>query len=414
MGGRRLAPPDTLASARKELSGTRMFKAMGGERLPFPAALAWLRSTHAVAWRVNRAASDAKRSELRALRDRLRSRVATLRVQLVAFDDCPPAPYPAHVIIGLLRGLEDASPGVIRAYGLAVELMSERPPALDGEMVGFGRRRRRRDLPEDLDEAGRAALERAVGELFVLARGLHPPPSTLTNASVLNRDAGRHYITQDPRELAAATYAGTRTWLAYPYYQARFGDRGRRFTRSDSAWLASLGDDPAPGQQVDWLAGVLAARGMPTLLLETHLKHLQEALIDILPHRDQRYAWLKRHAESLHERRHAALTPRSSQRLAAGFAPAEAPFENMGAVLVAAAADDETGYRRALESVLSWAIDADRFGPGWVAAVEHCIAITKRAIQRRRRSLRPRESARSEESGPRDAPRAGASSGRDG
>src|SRR5207245_1203744 len=79
--------------------------------------------------------------------------------------------------------------------------------------------------------------------------------------------------------------AGAQSWERFPYYARRFGERGRTFTDRDSLWLAGLaarpeGDLPA---QVEWLGGVLAARGMPRWLLECHLEVLYRELDRLAP-----------------------------------------------------------------------------------------------------------------------------------
>jgi heme oxygenase len=92
-------------------------------------------------------------------------------------------------------------------------------------------------------------------------------------AGALNPDAGTHPIPNDVREVHAALLAGERSREAWPYYEARYGERGLRFTRSDSAWLVTLlreGVEVA-ARQIAWLGRVLAARGMPRYLLELHL-----------------------------------------------------------------------------------------------------------------------------------------------
>src|SRR4051812_34517008 len=96
-----------------------------------------------------------------------------------------------------------------------------------------------------------------------------PPARALASASALNPRAGHHLVTADPRELAAVERAGERSWSTWTYYARRYGERGRQFTRSDSAWVATLGGQAADlvDQQIRWLGALLAARGMPRLLL---------------------------------------------------------------------------------------------------------------------------------------------------
>ncbi|HEY6880780.1 MAG TPA: biliverdin-producing heme oxygenase, partial [Polyangiales bacterium] len=92
----------------------------------------------------------------------------------------------------------------------------------------------------------------------------------------LNVEAGTHAIPRDVREVQAALSAGEQSFRRWSYYGARYGERGLRFTRSDSCWLVTLArhEGDAALRHLRWLARVLAARGMPTLLLEQHLELL--------------------------------------------------------------------------------------------------------------------------------------------
>jgi hypothetical protein len=105
-------------------------------------------------------------------------------------------------------------------------------------------------------------------------RALYPvnQEALRTLVTSLNPEAGSHPIPSDPRELQAAVRAGERCWQRFPYFSQRYGHRGEKFTSSDSAWLVTLVeyDQARVHQQVAWLGQVLAARGMPRLLLETH------------------------------------------------------------------------------------------------------------------------------------------------
>ena len=96
----------------------------------------------------------------------------------------------------------------------------------------------------------------------------------------LNPEAGDHPVPQDPEILQAAVRAGRRCWDEFSYYELRYGERGRRFTDSDAAWLAALAGQPAAvvTDQVLWLGRVLSARGMPFLLMERQLELLVEEL----------------------------------------------------------------------------------------------------------------------------------------
>ncbi len=99
-------------------------------------------------------------------------------------------------------------------------------------------------------------------------------------ASGLNPEAGDHPVPQDPAVLAAALTAGNRCREEFPYFEQRYGERGRRFTDSDVAWLAALAgrDEAEIVEQVLWLGRVLSFRGMPVFLLERQLEILLEEL----------------------------------------------------------------------------------------------------------------------------------------
>ncbi len=388
MGRGENAPTRVLEKARAELAQSALWLAIDDGALPRNVAVSWLRAEHALTWRLHRATLGLRAPAFRTVRDRHRARMTSLASQLQPYDEATALSFPAAPLAELLLAFETASPSVVEAMALGLELMGEHPLQLDGELVRWGRPRKRREAEPSLDADGTATLEHTVRQVIALATSLYPVGTLPTTSSSLNRDAGRHHITQDPRELAAALVAGARTWEIHPYYEARYGERGRRFTRSDSAWLASLGQDPTAEQQIEWLAGVLAARGMPTLLLESHLNHLHEALIDILPHRRSTYAWLLERAHGLYLRRTEALSDRSLGRLAARFTPSSPPFRGMGTILAAAVADHATGIPRALESVLVWAKDEERFGTAWVQAVDELVDAAQRSVQRRRSAER--------------------------
>jgi hypothetical protein len=213
------------------------------------------------------------------------------------------------------------------------------------------------------DDAGRAAQE-ASGE------GGRPP------ASVLNPEAGSYAITADPRELRAALRAGEQTWGRFPYYELRYGERGRRFTGSDSAWIVTLAEVPpavAEGQ-LRWLGEVLAARGMPRWLLETHLEALYLALVAEVPERQTGYETLRQIAETLRAERQRHLDEAAFMALAEAFQQRADPawaakLPEAGMLIVAAVADERAGIGQAVPSLLAWLADPARFPPAWIDAV---------------------------------------------
>jgi heme oxygenase len=239
---------------------------------------------------------------------------------------------------------------------------------------GFCERLEALDLSEHDEARAAAAASTTFGMLGQIVERLYPVQDDgCAVASVLNRDAGRHEVTCDPREVLASIDAGVGTWEAYPYFEARYGERGRLFSRSDSAWLVTLADlsEDSAIDQIDWLARVLSHRGMPSLLLERHLLRLEDTLIRTVPERAHRYRRLRLLAEHLRANRAAALP--DFDRLAASF-PHSEPLGNIGPIIVGAVADERLGIENAAQNVESWLTDPVRFSADWVAAVERTIS----------------------------------------
>lgn len=213
-----------------------------------------------------------------------------------------------------------------------------------------------------------------------------PAVAAGVTARDLNPEAGDHAVPEDPRELAAALRAGERTWERFPYYEKRYGERGRRFTQSDSAWLATLYDLPRgrAERQVLWLGGVLAARGMPRWLLEVHLEHLAEEMEGTGSPEGPRHGARLRELSGLlaQERRGAGGMPDARlEALSAEFeasvasVPEGSRLPGAGALLAAAAADERAGVMpHVADAVAAWLLDASRFpDPAWAEAVRETL-----------------------------------------
>lgn len=202
----------------------------------------------------------------------------------------------------------------------------------------------------------------------------------------LNPDAGMTPMPTDPRELEAALRAGRITQRITPYYGFRYGERGARFTRSDSAFLATLPGHAAHTvqRQVEWLAGVLANRGMPTLLLEQHLRVLAHELVRAIPERKADFEKLVACSRALGARRNAALPDRVGRGLAAAF-PAAAGLPpsrlaaSVGQILIAAVADERVGMINAVPSIEAFFLDRSLFPPAFVDAARITIARARKA-----------------------------------
>ncbi|HOE43051.1 MAG TPA: biliverdin-producing heme oxygenase [Rhodoferax sp.] len=200
-------------------------------------------------------------------------------------------------------------------------------------------------------------------------------------AASINPEAGRHPIPVDLREVQASIRAGDICWYRFPYFAARYGERGRRFARSDAAWQATLYQYPPAQilQQVQWLGRVLAARGMPTLLLQVQLEILVEELAAVIPERRADYERLLPAAAALHAARSQCLTDVQAQELAVAFDLAVGPewsarFAHTGSLLTAAVADECGGSEKAVDSLRTWMTDVRQFPASWIDAVESTLA----------------------------------------
>ena len=203
-------------------------------------------------------------------------------------------------------------------------------------------------------------------------------------ASAVNPAAGAHKVTGDPAELEAASRAAHETWNAFPYYEARFGERGRRFGFSDAGWLVTLcGQTRADAsEQVHWLAVVLSSRGMPSVMLEHHLGTLCDGLRAAIPERESKYDVLRVCARELKRERRTRLSD-ARVRAVAALMPS-APVAGIGELLASAAADEANGIPRAVRSMEEWLCSAERFEPAWIDAVERTIAAARAAVSKKR------------------------------
>lgn len=189
------------------------------------------------------------------------------------------------------------------------------------------------------------------------------------DAAAVNLEAGHHVIARDAVLLRAAVRAGHRSWVAAPYYAIRYGTRGLRFTTSDSAWLAGLvgAGQQVVDQQVGWLSRVLAARGMPTWLLQSHLEVLVEEVRAAAPTQDP--TTLAATARGMAERRRGVVDDHLLTDLAAAAwpIPTEAAVPQVGALVAAAHADAVTGVVADDLPVTGWLVQRD---PAWRDVVD--------------------------------------------
>ncbi|WP_437817601.1 hypothetical protein [Sorangium sp. So ce1078] len=204
----------------------------------------------------------------------------------------------------------------------------------------------------------------------------------------LNPEAGSTPVPDDPREVAAALRAGELSLGFSPYYGFRYGERGRRFTGSDSAFLVTLATHTRPvvERQIRWLAGLLSNRGMPSVLLEQHLRVLHRTLCRALPRRAASYDRLLEAAELLRETRRAHLSDDACRAISLSFAreaglPPTRLALGTGWLLAGAVADERAGIPSAVTSVASWFTDPGLFPPTFISAVQRTLAEARAAAR---------------------------------
>ena len=406
-------PPGSLMDALKEAVRDRHARL---ETLPFVAALtardlplagyvSQLRAMAAIHSVLDLELEVLASPELDGIRQGRPSRLEHLRRDLAAFDlaafpDHGPVVAATQGFCGLIRDcrrehprdliaviyvLEGTTlgnavhlPDVLAAFGGAGHYYAGYGPATGEHWL----RLREALNGLDLDEAGRQGVIRTAHQCFdrfeVLYQALHPlaEADRCHVARTLNPEAGDHPVPGDPREIQAALAAARRCRAAFPYLEHRYGVRGRNFAQSDAAWLASLAGLPEPVilEQVAWLGGVLASRGMPRLILERQLDWLHEALRERCPERVPDYEGLRAAAGAMAGSRLGRFAPGAWEAHEAAFRVATGDelagaWRNTGSLILSALADAAAGLEPGPAPVVDWLTDPDRFPAPWISAV---------------------------------------------
>jgi len=174
------------------------------------------------------------------------------------------------------------------------------------------------------------------------------------NASAVNPEAGDHPVPQDNRLAELAAEVGRECHLAFGYLRRRYGSRGEAFARSDGVWMVTLSElsEAQARRRVDWLAGLLSARGIPSICVEYHLERLHEALAEAGALGESELARL------LALSRHAGASRRAvvsdEQWAAITSIPVPAIDPQGAATLVSAIIDQASGLARCADSVEEW------------------------------------------------------------
>lgn len=409
---------EAVQPARRRLESLPFFAALAGRTLSTRRYVDQLRAIAIVEATLDHTFATAREPAVRRAHDASMPRAGLVLADLAFFDrhgPLPDDPSPAHAALVLasdiLQCAADRPTGLFGylfvLQGMALGNLAHRAAARCaagagpggtlwydgcGEETGLLFRRFQEALDGlGLDEAAESSTLAAAVSAGESVERIHAAldpallPERQLLATTFNVEAGVHAVPLDPVEAAAALRAGERCLAAFPYLLERWGERGHRFTGSDVAWLATLARlEPAAAlRQVDWLGGVLARRGMPTLLLERQLLLLEEELAPAPGSRGS--GVLGAAARSLATRRRNALPDAVAEPLVteflatAGHGPAA---ERLVAarLLLAAAADEGTGLPGTVAAVTAWYRDA-RFPASWTAAVDSLLSAASSALR---------------------------------
>ena len=241
------------------------------------------------------------------------------------------------------------------------------------------------DLGDELTEKILTSAREAFGFLEDIHTALFPLPAAdgmIFTSTAINPEAGDHGVPEDEREIIAVITAGRLCREEFPYFDERYGDRGKRFTDSDAAWLATLAKLTPPQiiSQVAWLGGVLASRGMPRIALERQLFYLHEELVTAIPDKHADYDQLMEAVSWLKEERFKRISADRFDSLCHAFAAntdneLDGKMKGTGSLIVSAVCDEMAGIAGAVPSLDVWLTDPERFSADWSEAVRETIAL---------------------------------------
>ena len=205
--------------------------------------------------------------------------------------------------------------------------------------------------------------------------------------TAINPEAGRHAMPRSEVEIARALRCAKVSWDRFPYLAERFGERGRRYTNSDSCWLVSLYDEPAPSvvAGLRWLRIVLASRGLPTVILEQHLEAIERDVALDDPARAAASPGFRSALESFRAERDRLLAPAIRRALRERWQPRfdAAPGLRVAAaadLLIGARLDTALGVTGAWTATHGWFVDPARFSGAWIEAVGSLAAELETAV----------------------------------
>ena len=223
-----------------------------------------------------------------------------------------------------------------------------------------------------------ASAHEAFSGLETIYKALYPLEKKKKTYHVtrINPEAGNHPVPDDEREIQAALKASNRGWAEFPYYEHRYGERGKRFSDSDTCWLVTLTalDQASMQKQIEWIGRVLATRGMPSIMLEHTLRILHEELVIAVPNSRANYGKLLNAAEMLKGRRNDKISEKAFEKLSSEFDQAVGPqlakeYKNTGKLVLSSVTDEKNGIEGAVSALQEWVGDKARFPDKWISAV---------------------------------------------
>lgn len=207
-------------------------------------------------------------------------------------------------------------------------------------------------------------------------------------ASMLNPEAGNHAVPNSQTEIEAAVRAAGRCREEYPYFDKRYGERGKSFAKSDAAWLATLANLPSLQRinQVEWLGRVLGNRGMPRITLERQLELLHEELTNAVHDPEKSYSGLLEAAVLLKEERLRIIQEPLFNQISMQFhadtnGEQDGKFARTGQLIVSAVCDEAAGISESVTSLMVWLTDKEKFSAQWITAVNKTVEKARKAIE---------------------------------
>jgi hypothetical protein len=201
------------------------------------------------------------------------------------------------------------------------------------------------------------------------------------HVAAINFEAGDHAMPQNPLEIDLALRAAKIAWERYPYLKYRYGERGRRFTCSDSCWLVTL--THAPGQAavkkaLEWLRTVLASRGIPTVILEFHLQAILRAIGVEFPEQPDMHIQFDPFLSDREAERRRLLGAESQSHLIDVFdkrfrACTGFKVEFAAELVTSAWVDEHSSIPGSLSALCDWFTDVERFSTDWIANIQELL-----------------------------------------